>query len=815
METRGLNDLGYKIFLDRYAIKDTKRETLQVGDLVLIKTDDNTGQKEVGFVEDIKEGKALVNLIDGSATVAVDIEAVDKPLELDPADMWKRVAHAMAEVERDSGAFDEWHDKFLYLLEDWKFIPGGRILAGAGTDTELTYYNCYVLSSPHDSKEGIFKTLNHMAQIMARGGGVGINLSSLRPRYAYAKSTNGRSSGAVSWAEIYSYTTGLIEQGGSRRGALMLILNDWHPDIMEFINVKRDMKRILNANISVGFSETFMDKVEADEDWQLRFPDTTHPDYDAKWDGDLLKWVANGLPTKVWKTIKARELWNAVVESAWASAEPGIWFKGRSNAYSNSFYYAPLIATNPCAEQPLPAWSVCLLGSLNLSKFVRDGHMEWDQLEKAIHYAVRFMDNVIDATPYIYPEMETQQKDERRIGLGTMGLAEVLIRLKIRYGSKESIEFIHNLYRFIACQAYYTSVELAKERGVFPKYSTSIFNSEFVKGLPDDLKSQIRTHGLRNVTLLTQAPTGSIGTMANTSTGIEPFYFWEYERKGRLGSHIERVKVYDEWRTNQPPDDDEPLPDYFVTAQDLTPEEHVRVQAAIQRWVDSSISKTCNVPADYTVGQVGQLYQLMYELGCKGGTIYRDGSRNEQILNLIDNTDSKDKTHSGTEEHAPTQLSIRSRPAIIAGKTYKKTTPTGNAFITVNTDENGHPFETFINIGKAGSDVACDAEAIGRLVSMAFRASNGSIMSCVTEIVSQLRGIGGKSAGFGPNRVSSVADALAQVLEAEYLIKSDAEPMAQYVTAVTTGDICPGCGNASLMRVEGCQKCHGCGYSIC
>jgi ribonucleoside-diphosphate reductase alpha chain len=840
MNTRGLTELGYLLFLDRYSKKCGTRESLKVGDTVLIQID---GQKIIGILCDLKQNKALVQVNNynndtlSRDAFTVDVEAIDKPLELDPAEMWQRVAQAVAEAEQTSEKFEEWHDKFKWLLEDWKFLPGGRILAAAGTDTELTYYNCYVIPSPKDSKDEIFKTLNVMTQIMSRGGGVGMNISSLRPRYAYTQKTHGRSSGAVSWGELYSHTTGLIEQAGSRRGALMLILNDWHPDVMEFVNSKRDMKRIINANISVGLSDAFMKAVELDDDWELKFPDTTVPQYDDVWDGDLEKWVAGGLPVKVWKTIRARDLWDAIINSAWASAEPGLWFRDRVNQYSNSQYYSKLIACNPCSEQGLGAWNVCLLGSINLSKFVQnvDGmwDIDWDGLETAVHYAVRFLDNIIDVTPYIYPEMEEVQKSERRVGLGTMGLAEVLIRMQLRYGSDDSIRFIDNLYRFITVSAYEESIMLAKEKGKFSKYSNQITVSKFIQNLPGSITDAISEYDLRNVTLITQAPTGTIGSMVDTSTGIEPFYYWEYERKGRFGSHNVRVKVYDEYmqaaiahhKPGEFYNDVPELPDYFVTAQDLTPEDHVKVQAAIQRWVDSSISKTCNVPEDYTVEQVGELYKLMYELGCKGGTIYRDKSRSEQVLNLKPSTSAEqastiitdklsaslDKPRSEAygkpESELAHQLEIRNRPAVIAGKTYKKLTPEGTCFITLNS-ENGSPFETFINIGKAGSDVANGAEAIGRLVSMAFRASNGNVMSCVTEVVSQLRGIGGKSVGFGANRVSSVADALAQVLEAEYLSTAVA-------SKISLGELCPGCGNYTVMHIEGCKKCDNCGFSAC
>ncbi len=474
-----------------------------------------------------------------------------------------------------------------------------------------------------------------MTEIMSRGGGVGINISSLRPRQSYVRGVNGRSSGAVSWGGLYSFVTGLIEQGGSRRGALMLILDDWHPDIFSFINSKREAGKITNANISVGVSDKLMEAVKVDGDWDLVFPDTGDPNYDDVWDGNLDSWIAGGHSVVHFRTVKAREVWNAIIESAWASAEPGVFFRERYNKMSNSHYFAPIICTNPCGEQGLPAWGVCNLGAINLAKFYDEerNDVDWDDLEITVRYATRFLDNVIDSTPYFFEQNHRQQLSERRVGLNNMGLAELMIRLGIRYGSPESVAFIDKLYGFITRASYETSVELAQERGAFPQFEAEPFlQSGFMQSMPEDIRESVRQHGIRNVTLLTQAPTGTTGTMVNTSTGIEPFFSWVYYRKSRLGLHEEQVPIVQEWYDAHPGETQ--LPDYFVTAMQLSPEEHVRVQAAIQRWVDSSISKTSNLPSHYTVEQTRELYELMYELGCKGGTIYRDGSRDEQVLML-------------------------------------------------------------------------------------------------------------------------------------------------------------------------------------
>ncbi len=811
-----LHPLGEKIFLDRYALKDGKKESVTVGDTVIVAVNLETGQREIGTVTALNGKEVTIELRDGEV-VERALEHIDKPLETHPSQMLDRVAHGIAQAEVPAKQA-EWEKNFRWLLDEWKFVPGGRILTAAGTDQYLTYYNCYVVPSPHDSREGIMDTLTQMTEIMSRGGGVGINLSSLRPHHAYVKGVNGRSSGSVSWGELYSFVTGLIEQGGSRRGALMLILNVWHPDVMEFINSKRKMGRITNANISVGITDDFMAAVKADADWDLVFPDTGAPDYDDTWDGNLAKWQAAGKPVIVHKTMKAREIWDTIIESAWASAEPGVFFVERYNKMSNSWYFAPILCTNPCGEQGLPAWGVCNLGALNLAKFVEDGQVAWDKLGRAVRTAVRFLDNVIDATPYFFEENKKQQFSERRVGMGTMGLAEMMIRLKIRYGSPAGVEFLDKLYQFIATEAYLASADFAAEKGAFPQFEAEQFlQSGFMQGMPEQVRAAVRDKGIRNVTLLTQAPTGTTGTMVNTSTGIEPFYFWSFNRKGRMGMHEERVGVYDEWLTEHP---DEPLPPYFVTAMDLAPEDHVRVQAAIQRWVDSSISKTCNTPNSYTVEQTRKLYELMYELGCKGGTIYRDGSRDEQVLNLKE----EDKQTVSEKPKAP-EIKWRARPATLHGNTYRKNTPIGTAYITVNANGGGNhePFEVFINVGKAGSDVAADAEGLGRLISLILRMPSPlTPEERVADIVSQLRGIGsGRAQGFGKNRVMSLPDAVSQVLAehvglhdtAELPGLPDMDESAQL--SFLKGDFCPSCGQATLLHIEGCKKCHNCGYSEC
>ncbi|SRR5258706_2608268 len=625
-----LSELGQKIFLDRYSLKDPDKN-FKIGDTALVIVDKKSGQREIGIVAHVAPNPSSVSIkFEGEdSPKSYPIDQCERPIET-VHDMVRRVAKAVSKAEAPHEQM-YWQEQFERLMNCWKFVPGGRILAGAGNPATLTLMNCFVIPSPHDSRKGIIDTFYKMTEIMSRGGGVGINISTLRPNKAFVKGVNGRSSGAVSWGGLYSYGTGLIEQGGSRRGALMLILDDWHPDILEFINCKREAGKVTNANISVALSDSFMWAVEYDNDWNLFFPKTNDEHYETEWDGDIRKWMNKGYGFNVHATIKARNIWEAIINSAWDSAEPGIWFKDRTNAMSNSYYYAPLNCTNPCAEEPLPDNGVCNLGAINLSKFIKDNHVDWDNLGDTIYSAIRFLDNVIDVTDYPFIESEIRQKTERRLGLGTMGLAEMLIQLKLRYGSQESLDFIDMLYKFIATKAYEASVLLAQEKSRFYEYEDLLLLSEYMVNMPKDIVGSVRSHGLRNVTLLTQAPNGTTATMVGVSTGIEPYFSFKWFRKSRMGMHEETMQIAQDWLNEHP---GQPLPDYFVTAMQLTPEEHIKVQATIQRWIDSSISKTCNVPNSYTAEQVGELYQLAYKLGCKSTTVYRDGSRDEQVLNI-------------------------------------------------------------------------------------------------------------------------------------------------------------------------------------
>lgn len=1134
-------------------------------------------------------------------------------IEKEPDQMWKRVASGIAKEEKPKNR-KHWESEFNRVMKGFKYIPGGRVLAGAGTGYDVTYYNCYVIPNPPDSRNGILENLGHMVEIMAHGGGVGVNLSSLRPRGARVSKVNGYSSGPVNWAELYSVAThDIIQQGGSRRGALMIMLWDWHPDIQEFINVKRDLSRIRGANLSVCVSDKFMEAVKNDDDWNFIYPDILDPKYDTKWDGYMQDWIDKGGKVKVHKTIRARDLWDQICEAAWNSAEPGVVFMERYNKWHNNYYFNRINCVNPCitadtkvtttdgiktvgelylsgepikivvngnkfqatnffktgtkqvyrlttkegyeirltkdheiftphgkveasklqhgdkiqlsklgafgtqgsleegrvlgwlvgdgamkvngnatlffygeekqelapqfsnyvykmvdgeqvvsrpypikpqyiasedkaiiestrlwriakryglspdnkykvpavvfngtkpmqqgfiqalfsadghvagtaekgisvrltsvskqllqdvqllllnfgiaskiysnrrsaqarllpdgrggykkynckayhdlvisknnlrcfaqeinflhmykqakletllasygkrgpyietftatferliadgredvfditvdkihrfaangmiisncGEEGLPPWGVCNLGSLNLATFVDDsGNFDYDLLEDHVKVAVRFQDNVIDGDVYIFEGIrKAQLEGERRIGIGTMGLADALIKMKICYGSEEGLEIIEKIYKLIRDTAYDASADLAKEKGAFPKFKRNKYlNAYFIKKLPESLRNKISKYGVRNSVILMQAPTGSTSLMAGVSSGIEPVFEFSFTRRDRLGEHKIFHPIYDEWRKNHP---DEDRPDYFVSAADLTPQNHVRVQAAIQKYVDASISKTVNAPKDFTVKNVKDLYTMAYEMGCKGITFMREGSRPGVLEREADHVKPE-----VTADNVPT---ITRRPLVLQGATYKMQTPVGKSFITVNTDPAGEPAEVFINIGKGGTDVSAMAEAMGRLISLVFR-MNAPVSGedRVRSVLYQLGGIGGRSStGFGKEKVLSLPDALSKVLGAHFNVtatngtykimnhidsmtnghiedslptnlngeeKSEDEtsedetivtlPAQLMMQSTTHLDICPDCGDASLAHEEGCKKCYSCGYSEC
>lgn len=795
-----------------------------------------------------------------------------EPIEKAPEEMWRRVARGVAGNEKTAKLKKEWEEIFFEAMTDFKFIPGGRILSGAGTGYKVTYYNCFVIPSPKDSRGGILETLKQMVEIMARGGGVGINLSSLRPRGARVNKVNGFSSGPCNWAELFSVATkDIIQQGGTRRGALMLMLWDWHPDIEEFITVKQDLARINGANLSVCVSDSFMEAVKNDSDWNLYFPDNQDPEYDQKWDGIMAHWKALGKETKIYKTIKARYLWDLICQAAWRSAEPGLVFMERYNKWHSNSYFNYINCVNPCGEEGLPAWGVCNLSSINLAALVDEqGNMDYALLAQIAKVSVHFQDNIIDQDVYVFPGIrETQLNGERRIGLGTMGLGDALIKMKVRYGSEVSLVHIDKIYRTIRDAAFEASIELAREKKPFPKFDAKKYpQGHFIRQLPHKLQEGIKKYGIRNSVILMQAPTGSTSLMVGTSSGIEPVYEFEFVRRDRLGQHILRHSLFDAWYTEtktklgrEPTFEDRP--DYFVSANDLTPEDHVRVQATIQKYVDASISKTVNAPNAHTVEDVKKLYMQAYELGCKGVTYMREGSRAGVLERLPEKKEEKQDAKEITKTVDIPQ--IKPRPMMVVGATYKMDTPVGKAYVTINNNGGNDPMEVFVNVGKAGSDVQAMAEGLGRLISLVLRITSPlPVRERIKEIIDQLGGIGGsRHVGFGDRRVRSLPDAISKVMSKHYTEQlTKVSEKEQSVTVLTeanghtnghinghtehlitqlqpepdetreishidaTGqqplfstakefDLCPSCGEALLAHEEGCKKCYGCGYSEC
>lgn len=680
-------------------------------------------------------------------------------LEHTPEEMWRRVARGIAANEKKSEQ-KKWEEEFYKAMEGFKFVPAGRILSGAGTEYQVTYFNCFVIPSPKDSRHGILESLGQLVEIQARSGGVGLNLSSLRPKGARVKKVNGTSSGPVNWATLFSVAThDIVQQGGSRRGATMLMLWDWHPDVEEFITVKEDLSKINGANLSVCVSDAFMEAVKKDADWDLVYPDITDPEYDEKWDGEIDKWRALGKNVITYKTVKARYLWDLICTAAWRSAEPGLHFMERSNKRSNTYYFERLIATNPCGEQPLGAWAVCNLGAMNLAAYVHNEKFDFESFGKDVKVAMRMLDNVIDQTYYFFKENEKCAKDIRRTGLGIMGLGDALIKMKLPYGSERSIPVIEKIFQTLRDNAYGASSDLAKEKGSFPLFDKEKYlDAYFVKQLPRAIRKKIGEQGIRNAVLLTIAPTGTTSLVSGVSSGIEPVYEFSFKRKWRGGEEIMYHPLFDEWRKEH---EGEEKPEYFVSANDLTPMEHVRVQAVAQQYIDSSISKTVNAPNSHTVKDVEDLYMYAYDYGLKGITYMRDGSR----MGVLERLPDKKEEVKEVKPVVPVTTRIP-RPMVLSGTTYKADSPIGRMYVTINHDETGAPFEVFINNGKSGSDVMAMADALGRMISFVLRIhSPVPQRERMREIVSELSGIGGaRSVGFGENRVRSLPDAVAKVL---------------------------------------------------
>lgn len=716
------------------------------------------------------------------------------PTEHTVEEMWHRVAHAAAQAEASDQAL--WEDRFYDSLKGFKFIPGGRILAGLGSGHKVTNFNCLVVPPCEDSRAGIVQRVQQMIEIMSRGGGVGINLSSIRPKGSYVRTVNGTASGPVSWAELFSAGTGIVCQSGTRRGALILLLDISHPDIEEFIRCKDQIGALSQANISVAISDQFMDAVKHDLEWNLVWRDS------------------------VKKTLRARDLWRQVAEHAWRTGDPGIVWTERYQKLSNTAYFDTIQTTNPCGEEGLPDWGVCNLGSINLSALVTpDGRVSRDKLEQTIRYAVRFLDDVVDLDPGIepLPQIRETELGSRRIGLGTVGLADALIKCQIRYGSQESLRWIDKLYSFIRDEAYRASVEIAEEKGPFPKFQAEYLGRPFIQALPQDIRSAMSSVGIRNATILTQAPTGTISILANTSSGIEPNFAFVTKRRDRTGEHLMRHSLYEQWEKGHP---GEARPNYFVEAHELTPDEHVLVQSRIQVYTDASVSKTINMPNNATVDDVMSAYQLAYESGCKGLTVFRDGCREgvlerlsiDEKLKLSDSAMAADRIKRAEKLHGisgdtPIFTQVKRPYGPLPSVTYKIKMPseTGSCNVYVTVAGNGKPLEVFVN----GPLIASDIHFAARLASHALRFGVPP-----EEIIENGWAVKGPSGIWneGCHRpVTNAANAVAWALQ-QYIGAQEVEQPAEPVVQENQG--CPVCGGRMIYE-EGCRRCEICSWSKC
>jgi ribonucleoside-diphosphate reductase alpha chain len=920
----GRGSLAELISYDRYSITSSNIRSAKESDVVIFMKEKGKETQLVGTIKHkMNDIECMdVEAHDGSGSYVVNYENARLVQELKPSQLWARWAKGAASVERESDRYFV-EDSFRWLLDGYRYVPGGRIQSMLGQEfadiglekSKLSAYNCLVLPSPdcskdktplenwleilkiakkeansmafgcgcglnastipeeikgpnrftaptfflsnehpehdgltldnfsngvvvgrptipltyflevEDSRFGIFDALMDMVKLIYEGKHVFIDFSLLRSKGARVLGIEGTSSGAISWmklfdlvvgllkkqsvnavdcSELLSYVPQLISQGGTRRGALMIVLNVDHPNIIPFIMAKVTAGRLTGANLSVNLTDQFMDKVAAND-------------------------------------TDAVGLFDLICELAHKSAEPGILFMDRAQQLSNTNYYQLMDAVNPCAEECLPPNGVCNLAHFNLPRFLVKKNDVWEidyvALEGAIKLGVRFSDNIIDYTPYFDEDIKAVQMGDRRIGMGTMGLATVLIYLGIRYGSHEARGFAIYLNRFIARTAYEASIELGKERGSFPKYDpTQISETSFLYKIMDGDIPQT----LRNSALLTQAPTGSTGTVIDNlpdfdcSTGVEPYFDFEYFRASRVGETVKQeVDLARKWRLENP--GEENLPSYFVGASEITPREHVLMQASIQEYVDAAISKTINMPSHATVEDVKKAFLLAYTSGCKGITVYRDGCRAGQVLStkekdakLEDLTVSTDVIEeyavkdaeftSIMNEELPKMKEFRKRPKVLHGMTVKQITPLGKMYMTMNTANGNDIEEVFIQLGQVGSDIRAIVDSLGVLLTLGLskRLSSLPQEEKVKWLMSKLIGIKGSNpVGFGPTRVDSLPDAIGRVLK-DYYDDSHPKPDAYEDTIENNADdICPSCGSASVKRVEGCEKCLSCGASKC
>ena len=746
-------------------------------------------------------------------------DAVDKTIE----DTWSRVANALADPENPV-VRDEWAEKFAAGMADFRFLPAGRIVAGAGTDRDVTLFNCFVMGIIPDDMSGIFEHLREAALTMQQGGGIGYDFSTLRPKGARVHGVGADASGPLSFMDVWDSMCRTIMSAGHRRGAMMATLRCDHPDIESFIAAKQEAGRLRMFNLSVLVTDDFMDAVRGDRDWDLSFNGTTY------------------------KTVSARALWDHIMEATYEYAEPGVVFIDRINRANNLGYCETIAATNPCGEQPLPPYGACLLGSINLARLVIDpfeltARLDEDALAELVPVAVRMMDNVIEASLFPLDTQEAEAKAKRRIGLGVTGLADALILCGARYGSAQAVELTERWMLAIRDHAYRASVDLAAERGAFPLFDADAFLAgETVAALPQDIRDGIREHGIRNALLTSIAPTGTISLFAdNVSSGIEPVFSYTYTRTVLMPDGTQREEevsdyAYRLWRRLK---GDAPLPDSFVSAQNIAPGDHVVMQAAAQKYIDSSISKTINVPADLPFDAFKDVYKQAWDTGCKGCTTYRPNDITGSVLQVREHNDPAqpelpliEPMPSTAQDEFETGVVYMtqplSRPEELPGQTYKLNWPeTDHAmYITINDivqDGRRRPFEVFVN--SKDTEHYAWTVALTRMISAVFR-RGGDVSFVVDELKAVFDPRGGHwmQGRYVPSLLAAIGDIIERhMIDIGFLPRpgeagGSRTEEEHKVVGLDDGPRmrqCPKCGQAALLRQEGCDTCTACNFSKC
>ena len=742
-------------------------------------------------------------------------QADGTPVDSTVEDTWRRIARSLAEVEAEPQV---WEDRFYAALEDFKYLPAGRITAGAGTARSVTLFNCFVMGTIPDSMGGIFEMLKEAALTMQQGGGIGYDFSTIRPKGADVKGVAADASGPLSFMDVWDAMCRTIMSAGSRRGAMMATMRCDHPDIEDFIGAKADAARLRMFNLSVLVTDAFMEAVKVDGSWDLVFDGT------------------------VYRTVQARDLWNRIMRATYDYAEPGVIFIDRINKANNLSYVETIAATNPCGEQPLPPYGACLLGSINMARLVTDpfedaAALDVEALNALVATAVRMMDNVVDASRFPLEAQRAEAQAKRRIGLGVTGLADALLMLGLRYGSDEAARQTEAWLKAIARAAYLASVDLAKEKGAFPLFDADKYlASGTMMQMDDDVREAIREHGIRNALLTSIAPTGTISLYAgNVSSGIEPVFAYAYTRKvlQKDGTRTEEEVVdyaVQMWREKF---GDRDLPEFFVNAQTLAPLEHVKMQAAAQKWVDSSISKTINCPEDISFEAFKDVYMEAYETGCKGCTTYRPNDVTGSVLSVSEEkkSDAPEVVTSSDDEPQQPHGDViymsepLDRPKALEGATYKLKWPDSEhaIYLTINDIIVGgrrRPFEVFIN--SKNMEHFAWTVALTRMISAVFR-RGGDVSFVVEELKAVFDPRGG--AWVQGKYIPSILAAIGGVIEQHMIaigflagegmgLKSD--PQAQVVNLdPPRGKACPSCGQYDMRMIEGCMTCGSCGHSKC